>query len=541
MASRTVSPTGGVAHVRPYLLGFSLYWVWTILCFRSTLAFSPDIGLDSILNIRALFFAVSLITTAAFHPVCGLLVVRLRRAAPALWWACAAGMALSVGCVGLAQGQASDATAIAAGIVSGATSAYLDVCWAQTYGRLHPKTSGRYIIASLAIAFAGFFALVPLSRLHAGIPIAIACLLPFASALTLQLDRNAVRREGDVSQDATESAAGESLSHNAAQIARVLWRPILGSLVFFFADGCLGAISPITDNLNEYGTVSIALDLVATVALLAVLLAFKRVSIDLTYSVAMILVTTGFVVLPFGLGVLGLSQTRLALASALIGSGMNLFDLLILCMIAQCAYDWRTPGAMVCGVVRGVTVGMIALGHLLGSWVGPQIERESMIVVLLTVGALYLLVLSTTFYLGRRRSKGVLLEETAGAGAGQRNLADIMDAREGGQATPPAGAATPGMQGGQTSGAASDVAPAETLADLTASRIQDVSHTYHLSRRETDVFALLAQGRSIPYIAETLVISENTVRSHAQRIYAKLDVHSKQQLLDLVQGTDDGR
>ena len=94
---------------------------------------------------------------------------------------------------------------------------------------------------------------------------------------------------------------------------------------------------------------------------------------------------------------------------------------------------------------------------------------------------------------------------------------------------------------GRTSGAASDVAPAETLADLTASRIQDVSHTYHLSRRETDVFALLAQGRSIPYIAETLVISENTVRSHAQRIYAKLDVHSKQQLLDLVQGTDDGR
>ena len=195
---------------------------------------------------------------------------------------------------------------------------------------------------------------------------------------------------------------------------------------------------------------------------------------------------------------------------------------------------------MVCGVVRGVTVGMIALGHLLGSWVGPQIERESMVVVLLTVGALYLLVLSTTFYLGRRRSKGVLLEETAGAGA-QRDLADIIDAREGGQATPPAGAATPGMQGGQTSGAASDVAPAETLADLTASRIQDVSHTYHLSRRETDVFALLAQGRSIPYIAETLVISENTVRSHAQRIYAKLDVHSKQQLLDLVQGTDDGR
>lgn len=133
MASRTVSPTGGVAHVRPYLLGFSLYWVWTILCFRSMLAFSPDIGLDSILNICAHFFSISLITTAILHPVCGLLAVRLRRIAPALWWACAVGMSVSVGCVGLAQAQAGDAMIATAGIVSGATSAYLDVCWAQAY------------------------------------------------------------------------------------------------------------------------------------------------------------------------------------------------------------------------------------------------------------------------------------------------------------------------------------------------------------------------------------------------------------------------
>ena len=36
-------------------------------------------------------------------------------------------------------------------------------------------------------------------------------------------------------------------------------------------------------------------------------------------------------------------------------------------------------------------------------------------------------------------------------------------------------------------------------------------------------------------IAEELVISENTVRTHVRHIYAKLDVHSHQELIDLVE------
>ena len=67
-------------------------------------------------------------------------------------------------------------------------------------------------------------------------------------------------------------------------------------------------------------------------------------------------------------------------------------------------------------------------------------------------------------------------------------------------------------------------------------RIEAVALAHHLSRRETDVFALIARGRSVPFIAEALVISENTVRSHARRIYDKLGVHSKQELLNMVEG-----
>ena len=58
---------------------------------------------------------------------------------------------------------------------------------------------------------------------------------------------------------------------------------------------------------------------------------------------------------------------------------------------------------------------------------------------------------------------------------------------------------------------------------------------YRLSRREADVLDLLARGRDVPYIAEELVISKNTVRSHIKSIFAKTGVHSRQELIDLVE------
>ena len=44
-------------------------------------------------------------------------------------------------------------------------------------------------------------------------------------------------------------------------------------------------------------------------------------------------------------------------------------------------------------------------------------------------------------------------------------------------------------------------------------------------------------GRSVRYIAETLVMSENTAWTHAKRIYAKTGTHGKQDLMDLIDRT----
>lgn len=48
------------------------------------------------------------------------------------------------------------------------------------------------------------------------------------------------------------------------------------------------------------------------------------------------------------------------------------------------------------------------------------------------------------------------------------------------------------------------------------------------------MFELLAQGRSTTDVATALDVSENTAKTHIKRLYKKLDVHSKQDIIDLV-------
>ncbi|MFD0702154.1 hypothetical protein DMP06_03690 [Slackia equolifaciens] len=54
-----------------------------------------------------------------------------------------------------------------------------------------------------------------------------------------------------------------------------------------------------------------------------------------------------------------------------------------------------------------------------------------------------------------------------------------------------------------------------------------------LTKRERDVLALLARGRTASYIARDLVVSEPTARTHISHIYRKAGVNSQQQLIDL--------
>lgn len=61
-----------------------------------------------------------------------------------------------------------------------------------------------------------------------------------------------------------------------------------------------------------------------------------------------------------------------------------------------------------------------------------------------------------------------------------------------------------------------------------------VAQTYQLTRRETEVLVLLAHGYSIVSMADSLHVSKNTMKMHMRNIYAKLDVHSRQDVISMV-------
>lgn len=75
--------------------------------------------------------------------------------------------------------------------------------------------------------------------------------------------------------------------------------------------------------------------------------------------------------------------------------------------------------------------------------------------------------------------------------------------------------------------------PGGIFKDRISIRISALRDEYGLSEREAQVAELIVRGNTVSRIAEQLYISENTVRTHSKRIYGKLGIHKKQELIAL--------
>ncbi len=77
-----------------------------------------------------------------------------------------------------------------------------------------------------------------------------------------------------------------------------------------------------------------------------------------------------------------------------------------------------------------------------------------------------------------------------------------------------------------------------TLKKLDTSLMDDrcrfFAQKYKLTKREAEVLRLISQGRNIPGIADSLVVSQATAKTHALHIYKKVGVSSRQELIDLL-------
>lgn len=65
-------------------------------------------------------------------------------------------------------------------------------------------------------------------------------------------------------------------------------------------------------------------------------------------------------------------------------------------------------------------------------------------------------------------------------------------------------------------------------------RCEIVANTYLLSRRESEVMHYLARGYKSSHIQQQLYISEGTAKTHIRHLYRKLNIHSQQDLIHLI-------
>jgi DNA-binding CsgD family transcriptional regulator len=72
-------------------------------------------------------------------------------------------------------------------------------------------------------------------------------------------------------------------------------------------------------------------------------------------------------------------------------------------------------------------------------------------------------------------------------------------------------------------------------AHLFADQCMMAIERYGLTKREAEVMCLVARGRSVPHIAERLAISRSTVKTYVARIYQKMSVNDRQEMLDAIE------
>ena len=72
-----------------------------------------------------------------------------------------------------------------------------------------------------------------------------------------------------------------------------------------------------------------------------------------------------------------------------------------------------------------------------------------------------------------------------------------------------------------------------THVDTLENRCRALGMYYGLTSREIDVVILIAQGRSQHRIQDELMLSASTVKTHTNNIFIKMNVHSRQEIIDM--------
>lgn len=409
--------------------------------------------------------------------------------------------------------------AIIGGILLGVGSAGFFVQWQRCFAGSDSESGTRDLIVGTGLAALLYFSLYAIPRSVTAYLIPTVFLPLFALAAVLET------RRIDLKQSMFEDVPRENPS-----VYRATLRDYLQSALCVGAIGfCAGIVRSVAIDEPATGTMLNALSMGASlVAAIALLVVWRKKDIQLNvvsiYRVAFPFVITAFAAMPF----LPRGYEH-ALASALYAA----YSVAILLMMVQCAQASRDRGVnpiFIYGFFAGLVYALHNVGFIAGTFAGSIRGIGIDPLAVTAIAAIYLLAMLHFASHGGLRHAA---KQTRVPASTIELLAINPPSRADRDAT--AESETP---------ASSSVAAARRGArrqsegdfrDLLSKRVQVVRNRYRLSAREAEVAELVARGNTVARIAEELVVSENTIRTHMRRLYAKLDIHKKQELLDLLE------
>ncbi len=182
--------------------------------------------------------------------------------------------------------------------------------------------------------------------------------------------------------------------------------------------------------------------------------------------------------------------------NAFVQVGAMVAGIILWCMLADAAHRTRTSPILLFSVALLATSAAQLAGTLVG-WANAETLRQGdLALTAIALVSVYLLLLAAiVLFRNRSNAPGAAMAEE---------------------------------------GADLPVTPEEALCQ----RCAVLAERYGFTPRESDIFLLLAQGYTMPAISERLFVSENTVKSHVKRIYQKLGIHTRSELIDLVNEAD---
>ena len=508
-------------------VGMAFFWACSMLTFRSSILLSGEAntaGFETLVVIVS-FVAnmTTLLAVAAWvendpdridrmpdWPLAALVIAGL----------------LLIAAAGPAGGAALLPLLLVGSVLTGVGYGYFWGSWADCYGRMHPARTSFYLPAAFFLTAALFLA-ISLFTETLGVP-AIALMLPLPVLSLICLRR--CRAEKPDGRASRYDGARRSLTALASLLGLIVASLVLSCLFGFVWEMTVFSVG----SVNEAHLVPLFANLVVAAALIGIVLyARTRIDLDVAYRIVVPIIVVLFAVLPF------FWDTNPIALNIIMSASYGVFDVIIWSLVAACSYDFAVSGFIIGGIVRALSILLRLVGIGIGYLIMLVPGNSSSLIVGLSIGALYVLVMLGLFNALRRRRRRTL-ETDAGAAepcvpASEAEIAPAFAPAPSSKApADPSSVPTPASQ------TPIDRSPvSQTSADNPDASTSEVYHAlvedYGLTRREAEVLPYLARGRSAKVIAEALFVSESTIRTHTRRIFEKTDLHSKQQLIDLIE------